>query len=109
MLVLLTTNLCCSYHVTLQVRYFLSVDQLNLRMREARYAAAAARATWLPPGWEPPQDEEEVAQISRQAARMVNKMHALQVAQAGNSVIMLHVIVTNMLCVLSRVCIIMLA
>jgi hypothetical protein len=82
------------------VRYFLSVDQLNVRMREARYAAAAARATWLPPGWEPPQDEEEVAQISRQAARMANKMHALQVAQAGVSVtlLLLYVITCHECC-----------
>jgi hypothetical protein len=73
------------------VRSFLSIAQLKLRMREARYAAAAARATWLPPGsgWEPPQDEEEVANISQQAARMANKMQALQVAQAGISVLLL--------------------
>jgi hypothetical protein len=52
-------------------------------------------ASW----WEPPQDEEEVAQISRQAARMANKMQALhcspEVAQAGVSVVLLQSYVTT--------------
>jgi hypothetical protein len=43
--------------------------------------------------WELPQDEEEVAQIIRQAAGMANKMNALQVAQAGISVILLQLYV----------------
>jgi hypothetical protein len=69
----------------LQVRYFLSYDQLNIRMREARYLGKAVRATWLSPGWEPPEDEEALSDISKQAARMANKMQALKLVQAGTS------------------------
>jgi hypothetical protein len=69
--------------VRLQVRYFLSYDQLNIRMREASLMGSALRATWLSPSIEPLLDDEEIATVSKQAARAANKIDALDMVQAS--------------------------
>lgn len=62
------------------MRYFASVDVLNIRMREMPQLGRAARATWPEPTSSLMEfDPTPVATVSKQAARMADRIVAQQV------------------------------